>query len=179
MKLAVMAVLVALAAAGLPSMVGESECATARSLEDGASWSWGVSWWPPGGACEYSDGSTFKAGSVGGFLLVLAGGALLLVRRNAVTLATAIVFGVSGLTAWIVGLPLGFLPAVVIALLVTRSWRATVVGADRVCRGRFSWFLVGDGRGRGQPVWPWWVSPRCATAHRGGEGAAFPPRAPG
>ena len=47
---------------------------------------------------------------------------LLLVRRNAVTAATAIVFGLSGLTAWVVGLPLGFLPAVVIALLVTRSW---------------------------------------------------------
>jgi len=38
-KLAVMAVLVALAAAGLPSMVGDDECATARSLEDGMAWS--------------------------------------------------------------------------------------------------------------------------------------------
>ena len=107
-----MAVLVALAAAGLPSMVGNDECATARSLEAGMSWSWGRSWWPPGGTCEYADGTTFEAGTVSGFLIVLAGGALLLVRRNAETLATAIVFGLSGLTAWMLGLPLGFLPAV-------------------------------------------------------------------
>lgn len=144
-----MAVLVALAAAGLPSMVGEDECATARSLEEGTSWSWDVSWWPPGGTCEYSDGTTFEAGTVGGFLLVLAGGALLLVRRNAETLATAIVFGLSGVTAWLVGVPLGFVPAVVIALLVTRSWRATVVAAGAFVLAAFLWFFVGDW------AWPW------------------------
>ncbi len=138
-----MAVLVALAAAGLPSMVGDDECATARSLEDGMAWSWGLSWWPPGGTCEYSDGTTFAAGTVSGFLIVLAGGALLLVRRNAETLATAIVFGLSGLTAWMLGLPLGFLPAVLIALLVTRSWRATGVAAGAFLFAACLWF-VGD-----------------------------------
>ena len=163
-----MAVLVALAAAGLPSMVGEDECATARSLDDGMSWSWGFSWWPPSGTCEYSDGSTFEAGSVGGFLLVLAGGALLLVRRNAETLATAIVFGVSGLTAWMLGLPLGFLPAVVIALLVTRSWRATVVAAGVfVVRRVLVVLRRGLGLAVGSRVWPWWA---CRAAQRLTEG---------
>ncbi|MDA0168004.1 hypothetical protein OJ998_02815 [Solirubrobacter taibaiensis] len=151
MKLAVMAVLVALAAAGLPSMVGEDECATARSLDDGASWSWGFSWWPPSGTCEYSDGTRFEAGSVGGFLVVLAGGALLLARRNAETLATAIVFGLTGLTAWVVGLPLGFLPAVVIAVVVTRSWRAVGVAAGAFLLAAFVWFF-------GDWAWPWAVA---------------------
>ena len=147
-----MAVLVVLAAAGLPSMVGDDECATARSLDDGMAWSLGRSWWPPGGTCEYSDGTTFAAGTVSGFLMVLAGGAVLLVRRNAEMFATAIVFGLSGLTAWMLGLPLGFLPAVLIALLVTRSWRATGVAAGAFLLAACLWFFFGDW------AWPWAVA---------------------
>ena len=60
-------------------------------------------------------------------------------------------FGVSGLTAWVVGVPLGFLPAVVIALLVTRSWRATVVAAGVFVVAACLWFFVGDW------AWPWAV----------------------
>ena len=71
--------------------------------------------------------------------------------------------------------------------------RVLAGGVDRVARDAF---VAGDGGGGGRVLvrgvfvvlprglglavgsceWPWSVWPRCATAHRGGKGAAFRPR---
>jgi hypothetical protein len=127
---------VVFAAAGLSSGTDDDFCSRFPGDVEGTSSSSGLSFWPPGHTCIYTlpDGRTITTddGNVTAFWAILAAGLLLVLgRRSKLAFATALVFGVGGLTA----LYVGFLPIVFVAFwlgaslawLTTRSLLATAI----------------------------------------------------
>ena len=128
------------AAAGLSSLHGNDFCTANRAnAADNR-----VALWPPGRECTVAraNGSTESedAGGALGFAAVLAAGLLLVgIRRSRLAVATAAVFGVTGLTA--LGVPIapafgfGWVFGGILAYRFTRSVPATLIAAAALAVG--------------------------------------------
>jgi hypothetical protein len=135
--LAAAAIFMVLAAAGLSSLAGNDFCNTNRS-DAGTSFKTHVALWPPGRECSVAQtgGGVIErdAGDALGFLAILAAGWLLLgVRRSPLAVATAFVFGMTGLTALGVSLVpafgFGWMVGGILAYHFTRSVPSTLTAA--------------------------------------------------
>ena len=137
--LAFAAIFMVFAAAGLSSLKGNDFCNTNRS-NAGTAFKTKVVLWPPGRECSVPRTGARPvertSGDVAGFLAILAAGLLLLgIRRSPLAVATAAVFGTTGLTALGVSLipafGFGWMAGGILAYYFTRSVPSTLtaVGA--------------------------------------------------
>lgn len=141
--LAVAAIFMVFAAAGLSSLKGNDYCNTNRSSA-GTAFTTRVAWWPPGRECSVprtGDRPVERdAGDAAGFLAILAAGALLLgLRRSPLAVATAMVFGTTGLTALGVSLVpafgFGWMVGGILAYHFTRSVPSTLTAVGALAAG--------------------------------------------
>jgi hypothetical protein len=131
------------AAAGLSSLKGNDFCNTNRS-NGGAAFKTHVALWPPGRECSVprtgARPQERDAGDAVGFLAILAAGLLLLaVRRSPLAVATAFVFGMTGLTALGVALVpafgFGWMIGGILAYQFTRSVPSTLTAVGALALG--------------------------------------------
>lgn len=139
------------AAAGLSAEIDTDPCSDFPGFPEGSSSSSAYQFWPPGVKCTYTapNGRTaivLQDGHPAAFFAILVAGlALVLVRRSKLAIATALVFGAGGLA----GLFLGFLPiplialwvGVPLALLTTRSLSATAIAFAALAIGWMAQFF--------------------------------------
>jgi hypothetical protein len=141
--LAAAAIFMVFAAAGLSSLKGNDFCNTNRS-NSGAAFKTHVALWPPGRECSVprtgARPQERDAGDAVGFLAILAAGLLLLgVRRSRLAVATAFVFGMTGLTALGVSLVpafgFGWMVGGILAYQFTRSVPSTLTAVGALAVG--------------------------------------------
>jgi hypothetical protein len=141
--LAAAAIFMVFAAAGLSSLKGNDFCNTNRSSA-GTEFETRVGLWPPGRECSVPrtgrPAVERDAGDAFGFLAILAAGLILLgVRRSKLAVATAFIFGMTGLTALGVALVpafgFGWMIGGILAYHFTRSIPATLTAAGALAVG--------------------------------------------
>jgi hypothetical protein len=141
--LAVAAIFMAFAAAGLSSLKGNDFCNTNRA-NAGTAFKTRVALWPPGRECSVPRTGARPlerdAGDAFGFLAILAAGLVLLgVRRSPLAVATAFMFGMTGLTALGVALVpafgFGWMIGGILAYHFTRSVPSTLTAAAALAAG--------------------------------------------
>jgi hypothetical protein len=141
--LAAAAIFMVFAAAGLSSLSGNDFCNTNRS-SGAAAFKTHVALWPPGRECSVprtgAPAQERDAGDALGFFAILAAGLLLLgVRRSPLAVATAFIFGMTGLTALGVGAApafgFGWMIGGILAYQFTRSVPSTLTAAGALAVG--------------------------------------------
>jgi hypothetical protein len=141
--LAAAAIFMVFAAAGLSSLKGNDFCNTNLS-DAGTAFKTRVALWPPGRECSVPQTGApalrRDAGDAFGFLAILAAGLLLLgVRRSRLAVATAFMFGMTGLTALGVALVpafgFGWMIGGILAYHFTRSIPSTLTAAAALALG--------------------------------------------
>ncbi len=151
------AVAFAVAAVGLSAARDDDYCDVVhpRTETGGESVSYEYAFWPPGRTCVYAypDGhtDTVELGDSGEFVAMLVGATVLLARRSPTTWAAAVMFGLGGLGglefAWQGANIVGFIYGVPLALLVTRSLKASLIVAAAFFVGAFLSLLITSGVG--------------------------------
>ncbi|MDA0161759.1 hypothetical protein OM076_15910 [Solirubrobacter ginsenosidimutans] len=141
--LAFAAIFMVFAAAGLSSLKGNDFC-NANRTNGGAAFKTKLVLWPPGRECSVPRTGARpverKAGDVAGFLAILAAGLLLLgIRRSPLAVATAAIFGMTGLTALGVSLipafGFGWMIGGILAYHFTRSVPSTLTAVAALAVG--------------------------------------------
>jgi hypothetical protein len=147
------ALMLVFAPAGLSSGAADDYCFSrgpAVSEEFDGTSSSPIIWWPPGQQCRYETASgevtTEDLGSVGGFAIMLAGGALAVFRRSRYTWSSLIVLGLAGLFSLNFGFQSTVMALVLggsVVLVATRSVIATATAVGMLVVGAIPYLWNG------------------------------------